>query len=282
MKRLKILILVLAALTSIILSYPLISGSYESSTRPRVVVWYDRIEPELLVEVAPELAIVEAEELDEVWVRYLHQRGVEVIAYVNFGMAEEWRKYWREEWENEPPPWMGPESGEWGGEHLVMFWEDEWLRIIEEIIGELVENGYDGILLDNIDVCEYWSMRGYDGINLLLASLKRVREGFEGKLYANLGTAIQLVYENEFQSIVDGVMREEVWFSYRGAVDEEEREEVLKALIYFKKLGKDVIIVDYTDEPSQIQYILERCDELGFRCFVGSRELDELPSYISA
>jgi endo-alpha-1,4-polygalactosaminidase (GH114 family) len=49
-----------------------------------------------------------------------------VIAYMSIGEAEDYRYYWKEEWKNNPPEWLG-----------------------EETIRRIVDAGFDGAYLNH-------------------------------------------------------------------------------------------------------------------------------------
>lgn len=60
-----------------------------------------------------------------------------ILAYINFGYAEEWVH----------------EPTEYEGEYFVEFWREEWLQVVLIKIEKAREMGFDGVFLDNIDSC---------------------------------------------------------------------------------------------------------------------------------
>jgi len=79
-----------------------------------------------------------------------------VIAYMSIGEAEDYRYYWKEEWKNNPPEWLGEENPEWPGNYKVKYWYKEWQDIILGYTRRIVDAGFDGAYLDIIDAFEYW------------------------------------------------------------------------------------------------------------------------------
>ena len=53
-----------------------------------------------------------------------------VIGYLNVGEAEDYRSYWRKEWDRRPPDWLGAENCRWKGDHRVQHWRAEWQDLL--------------------------------------------------------------------------------------------------------------------------------------------------------
>ena len=268
------------ALATLLLASPFTATSPAIRDKPDVIIWYDNVNESKLLELAPKLLIVDPGEVERETIRKLQKFGTEVIAYVNLGMAEEWRSYWKERWRRSPPRWIAEKSREWSGEYVVMFWHPAWRRILRRVLKSIEREGYDGILLDNIDVYEYWEEKGCKAEEKLLMIIKWIKLTYSGKIYVNIGSGLKLIYDEEFMKLVDGILREEVWASYRGVIDPEETKEILNALIYAKQRGKDVVILDYSNNERLTNAILSECAILGFKCYIGSRDLNSLPKYL--
>ena len=268
------------ALATLLLASPFTATSPAIHDKPDVIIWYDNVNESKLLELAPKLLIVDPGEVERETIRKLQKFGTEVIAYVNLGMAEEWRSYWKERWRRSPPRWIAEKSREWSGEYVVMFWHPAWRRILRRVLKSIEREGYDGILLDNIDVYEYWEEKGCKAEEKLLMIIKWIKLTYNGKIYVNIGSGLKLIYDEEFMKLVDGILREEVWASYRGVIDPEETKEILNALIYAKQRGKDVVILDYSNNERLKNAILSECAILGFKCYIGSRDLNSLPKYL--
>ncbi|HDD66318.1 MAG TPA: hypothetical protein ENG52_01680, partial [Nitrososphaeria archaeon] len=268
------------ALATLLLASPFTATSPAIRDKPDVIIWYDNVNESKLLKLAPKLLIVDPGEVERETIRKLQKLGTEVIAYVNLGMAEEWRSYWKERWRRSPPRWIAEKSREWSGEYIVMFWHPAWRRILRKVLKSIEREGYDGILLDNIDVYEYWEEKGCKAEEKLLMIIKWIKLTYSGKIYVNIGSGLKLIYDEEFMKLVDGILREEVWASYRGVIDPEETKEILNALIYAKQRGKDVVILDYSNNERLTNAILSECAILGFKCYIGSRDLNSLPKYL--
>jgi len=82
-----------------------------------------------------------------------------VIAYLNIGAAENWRSYWKNNWRMPSedgsikgnPPWLLYLYEDYPDECFVAFWHQEWKDIIFSILDRIIEAGFDGVHLDNLD-----------------------------------------------------------------------------------------------------------------------------------
>ncbi len=83
-----------------------------------------------------------------------------VIAYLSIGEAEDYRYYWQEEWEEDPPPWLAEENPNWPGNYRVRYWDPDWQQIIfgndNSYLRKILDAGFDGVYLDKVDTFEYF------------------------------------------------------------------------------------------------------------------------------
>ena len=79
-----------------------------------------------------------------------------VIAYLSIGEAEDYRFYWKKEWNKNKPDWIVSENENWSGNYIVKYWKLEWKEIIKEYQKKLDEIGVDGYLLDTLDSYSYF------------------------------------------------------------------------------------------------------------------------------
>jgi len=95
-----------------------------------------------------------------------HSPGGEkiVLCYMSIGQAEEYRSYWRPEWDDDPPAWLDEPDPDWTGDYWVKFWDPDWQRIIygepDAYLDRLIALGCDGVYLDRIDAYEYYAEQG--------------------------------------------------------------------------------------------------------------------------
>ncbi len=83
-----------------------------------------------------------------------------VICYMSIGEAEDYRYYWKSEWETNPPPWLDKENPDWPGNYKVKYWYKDWQDIIcgagDSYLKKIIDAGFDGVYLDIIDAYEYF------------------------------------------------------------------------------------------------------------------------------
>lgn len=83
-----------------------------------------------------------------------------VIGYLSIGEAEDYRYYWRADWDSHPPEWIEAENPDWEGNYKVNYWNEDWKAIIfgkeESYLKKIIDAGFDGAYLDIIDAFEYF------------------------------------------------------------------------------------------------------------------------------
>ncbi|MCF6365202.1 MAG: endo alpha-1,4 polygalactosaminidase [Bacteroidales bacterium] len=83
-----------------------------------------------------------------------------VISYMSIGEAEDYRYYWKDEWNKDKPEWLDKENPNWKGNYKVWYWNSEWQAIIygnsNSYLKKILDAGFDGVYLDIIDAFEYY------------------------------------------------------------------------------------------------------------------------------
>lgn len=78
-----------------------------------------------------------------------------VIAYMSIGEAEDYRYYWKKEYDKNPPSWMLWENSQWEGNYPVEYWNEQWQEIIatgeESYLKRILNAGFSGVYLDIVD-----------------------------------------------------------------------------------------------------------------------------------
>ncbi len=82
-----------------------------------------------------------------------------MLAYLNVGAAENWRYYWQSDWRTGSPTWLGETySDDYPDEFWARYWREEWHDIIygsnDSYLRRVLNQGFDGVFLDNIDAYE--------------------------------------------------------------------------------------------------------------------------------
>ncbi len=83
-----------------------------------------------------------------------------VVAYISIGEAEDYRYYWKDNWDTGSPDFLYKENPDWQGNYKVKYWDTKWQQIIygndSSYIKKIVDSGFDGAYLDIIDAFEYF------------------------------------------------------------------------------------------------------------------------------
>ena len=81
-----------------------------------------------------------------------------VLCYMSIGEAEDYRPYWQQAWNENPPNWLLEENPNWAGNYRVRYWNEEWQALISgsanSYLGKILGAGFDGIYLDLVDA--FW------------------------------------------------------------------------------------------------------------------------------
>lgn len=81
-----------------------------------------------------------------------------VICYMSIGEAEDYRAYWKSEWSNKHPLFLGEENPDWKGNYKVRYWYPSWQQTMAGESGSylsmIINAGFDGVYLDIIDAYE--------------------------------------------------------------------------------------------------------------------------------
>ena len=109
----------------------------------------------LLIEVSYDNIFFNREQIEGLKVKKNGGKRI-VIAYLSIGEAEDYRFYWKKEWDKNKPDWIVNENENWSGNYIVEYWNPEWKKIIKEYQKKLDEIGADGYLLDTLDSYSYF------------------------------------------------------------------------------------------------------------------------------
>ncbi len=247
--------------------------------------------------------------LDNPWTKNdlekIKATGIKVIGYLNIGFAEEWRDYWDPSWSKDNhPEWLfWTEYPGWEGEHFVKYWHPSawkpggWIDILKNEVKKIVELGFDGIILDNIDSYTAWENPSDWGLENLLPQVKNASTWMiylvgnitayarslkpDIIIIANMGGGLPLLYNDTFLSSIDAILEEEVWYSEDELLSPEDTEWAIKYLDYAIKHDIDVIILDYAWTKDNVLDDIKKAISKSYYIYVASTyELNTLAPYV--
>ncbi len=93
--------------------------------------------------------------------------GGKLVAYLSIGEAEDYRYYWKPEWDRNrdgvpeagAPPWLARGNPDWKGNYKVRYWDPAWQEIVLGYLDRIRAQGFDGVYLDLVDAYEYFEER---------------------------------------------------------------------------------------------------------------------------
>ena len=109
----------------------------------------------LLIEVSYDNVFFTKEQIEGLKVKKNGGKRI-VIGYLSIGEAEDYRFYWKKEWNKNKPDWIVSENENWSRNYIVEYWNPEWKEIIKEYQKKLDKIGVDGYLLDTLDSYSYF------------------------------------------------------------------------------------------------------------------------------
>ena len=207
-----------------------------------------------------------------------------VLAYMSIGEAEDYRFYWRREWQERRPPWLAEENPSWPGNYKVQYWQSDWQSIIFQYADRLLDAGFEGVYLDIIDAYEYFAERGRStaaqemaDFVAAIASYFRSRDPDFYIFPQNAPELAHLV--TGYLDYVDGIDQEDLYYGYSEEGQLTPRQitaELEGSLDLFRTDGKLVLTVHYTDASGQVDYAYAKARSKGYVPFATVRGLNRL------
>lgn len=209
-----------------------------------------------------------------------------VLAYVSIGEAESYRAYWRPDWRERPPPWLGPENVNWPGSFAVRFWHPTWRDMLLGAGGKLdgiLEAGFDGVFLDRVDAYGDWPDHRLPAQEAMIALVKAVsvygRARRPGFLVIGQN-AEPLLLSQVYREAIDAVSKESLLYNLHGPGQANSNDDVQWSLTYLRAAqahGLPILAIEYADT-----YLLRlKCKfqlrKLGMTPFIGTKLLDTIP-----
>jgi cysteinyl-tRNA synthetase len=228
------------------------------------------------------IAVVDLDEskLSQNDLKNLHNMDKVVIAYLSIGEAENYRSYWKDDWETGSPAFIDDENPDWEGNYKVRYWYEEWQQIIFSRLNYIISLGYDGVYLDVVDSFEYYKNKGIDFaeekmVELVINISKEAKKSNKNFLIVPQNAERLLAHEN-YLSAIDGIGREDLWYIDNNLQPEAELETALLHLNKAIDSGKFVLVVSYPTEKDKKCNFIKMAKEHNFIPYVGRRELDTI------
>jgi cysteinyl-tRNA synthetase len=210
-----------------------------------------------------------------------------VLSYLSIGEAEDYRYYWSETWEEEPPPWLGKENPDWPGNYPVRYWHQEWQRLIygssRSYLDRIMAAGFDGVYLDRVDAYYNWQSE-HDGARdemvQFVADLSAYARSRSPGFVIVAQNAEPLLREQLFLDSIDAYGKEDLFYGVSGdgqpnleSATRASLNEIRRAL----DASKPVFLVEYDLSQAETARVRQRALDLGMVPSFASRALADPP-----
>lgn len=212
-----------------------------------------------------------------------------VLAWLPVGLAARHRFYWSPEYQEGSPPWVGPPLPDWEGLYRVRYWDPDWHDLLYggpgAWVDQVVEAGFDGVVVDPSDTWEFYEDQGWapartDMVDLVRALGTHARTHGGG---ADFGVFVHdpgaLVNDPGLLRVLTGILQVGTWFGadQPGTATEAGNSEALVATGRVARLaGALVLSLDLTEDPDQVRQARARSREQGFLEYAAPPGLDRL------
>lgn len=207
-----------------------------------------------------------------------------LIAYVSFGEAENYRSYWNK---IENASWVLGENVYWQGNYYVDVRELAWRKvIIEEVIPNIIEQGFKGIMMDTLDTAAFLEGQDpekYKGSKDAMADfVKEVHASYPDLLLIS-NNGLDLM--PEIAPVLSGVLVEDINMmvdfdndSYKPVPEEYKKYKVELLQNITRQYHLPIFVVDYISEKDTESITKDIVDlkKLGFKPYIAEKNLDRI------
>ncbi|MHA1228066.1 MAG: MJ1477/TM1410 family putative glycoside hydrolase [Candidatus Hodarchaeales archaeon] len=205
-----------------------------------------------------------------------------LLCYISIGEAEDYRFYWDEDWNTNPPEWLDEENPDWEGNYKVKFWIKGWQSIVYQYLDIIIKQGFDGVYLDIIDAYEYYEEKGITNARqLMIDFVYNISIYTRSKAGDNFGIFPQngddLLQDPDYRSFISGIGIEDLYFfddNHPNDPAEITRRE--SNLDLLAQENKTVLTVDYVQKTDNIAYVVSKAREKGYIPYCTVRDLNIL------
>ncbi|MBU3681670.1 MAG: hypothetical protein FGM16_07005 [Flavobacterium sp.] len=277
MPILKILITTIMPLTSVYLSIlttiMLIPLSTSGQKATEVLICYGKLQAEEIS--GYHTLILEPRHYFASAIRVFKKQNKEVYAYVSLGEV------------NVNAPHYAKLSSLTSGKNEQ--WESHYLnleapkttQVLLELIDSIFATGYDGLFLDNIDNFNQYGPQKKQK-EALIQLIQKIKSKYPNKkLIQNAGLALVPETSKYISSIaIESVASAYDFKSQQYQLSSDEQWETLSndVIAVQKKFKKPIILIEYADSSTLVAQIKNRTNTLDCSLFVGSIDLQKLPT----
>lgn len=216
-----------------------------------------------------------------------------VVAYLSVGEAETFRFYWKSDWEGadaKRPSWLLAPNCAWPGAWAVRYWDPGWKDILyrspQSYLKRIIDQGFDGVYLDRVDMFEHLANRkGIEGIPAdpesamvdvvidLAETARRWKPGF--LIIPQNGET--LLRHKRYRRAIDGLGKEDLLYGNHGTGERNAASDINWSVTRMRRLLDDlkpVFAVEYLVTREAIANATMELTQLGLIPTFQDRSLD--------
>ena len=212
-----------------------------------------------------------------------------VVSYFSAGECEDFRYYWKSEWNKNKPSWVYKADKDWKGDFIVKYWQPEWQKIVygtpDSLIDRIMDAGFDGVSIDRVDAYYYFGdteERRLQMISLVKGMTEYIRKkNPDAVILAQ--NAEELLDHKDYVESIDSIVKEDLIYGI-GHVEKSnpqgDIEHSTKLLDKAKAAGKHIFVVEYLVNKDHIAHSRTYMKDHNFVLYVGQRDLYELSGVV--
>jgi cysteinyl-tRNA synthetase, unknown class len=205
-----------------------------------------------------------------------------IIAYLSIGETENYRYYWKPEWDKQRPSWMGKENKEWKANYLAKYWEPEWQKIVYAYVDKVLAAGFDGFYFDRVDAYYYYGddETARSRMAKFVSELAAYARNKKPDVAIMVQNAEELLSRKEYVAAIDGIAKESLLYGIKGLDRPNPSDDIAEGKAFLSgaaKQGKAIFVVEYLQDKEHIATADKTINkDLGFALYVGTRGLATL------
>lgn len=209
-----------------------------------------------------------------------------VFAYVSIGEAESYRTYWKPEWNDNPPKWLGYENPTWPGNYTILnIKHHEWMNILQSMVQSAIDAGFDGVYLDKVDAYMDALTDPIDYV-LMVRTISNYCKTMKPGFLIIVQNAEELLKTPMYLEVIDGVAKESLFYSKTLYKDIDRNnpndiEYAISLLDIAVKYNRRVFCVEYVTDKEWAE-VEPKLAELNYVGYCGPKMLDSLNLNCSA
>jgi len=197
-----------------------------------------------------------------------------ILAYLSIGEAENYRDYWKKDWNKKKPIWIGNENPLWKGNYAIKDISNlDWLNIVKAELDKIIDAGYSGVLLNGaFTYAEIGTPEARKNMIDFVIAISTYAKTRNKDFYVFVQDSEELVTDDLYLKSIDGILKQDLVYSWKSDGNKGPRNpitEIKKSLDYLNKVKqarKDVLVVEYVSDDLWIdaKKIIEENKFIGY------------------